>query len=130
MNSIGSVIGKALLVASLLISAGPALAASSDDGFAAFWTQFLAAVGKSDQQTVSQMIKYPVFFHDDVQADDFPVIWKGAFSKAQRKCLAKEKPVQDTYEGNVTYSAFCGSLIYVFGKDGADWKLTDFAEND
>ncbi|MDW6024351.1 hypothetical protein SAZ10_21605 [Mesorhizobium sp. BAC0120] len=130
MNSIGSVIGKGLLVASLFMSAGSALAAKSDDGFAAFWTQFKAAVGKSDQKAVSQMIKYPIYYNDELQADDFPVIWEGAFTKAQRKCLAKGKPVKDTNEGNVTYSAFCGSLIYVFGKDGADWKLTDFAEND
>lgn len=130
MNSIGSMIGKALLIAGLLVSAGSALGASSDDGFAAFWTKFQAAVAKSDQNAVSQMIRFPVFYHDDVQEKDFPVVWKGAFGKAQRKCLAKQKPVKDTNEGNVSYSAFCGSLIYVFGKDGADWKLTDFAEND
>lgn len=128
MNSIGSMIGKALLV--LFLSAGSALAANSDDGFSAFWTKFKAAVAKSDQQAVSQMIRFPVLFHDEVQAGDFPVVWKGAFGKAQRKCLAKQKPVKDTNEGNVSYSAFCDSLIYVFGKDGAGWKLTDFAEND
>jgi hypothetical protein len=60
MNSIGSVIGNRLIVAGLLISAGSALAAGSDDGFAAFWTQFKAAVGKSDQKAVSQMVKYPI----------------------------------------------------------------------
>ena len=64
MNSIGSVIGRGLLVAVLLISAGSALAAGSDDGFAAFWTQFNAAVGKSDHSAVSQMIRYPVFYND------------------------------------------------------------------
>lgn len=130
MNSIGSVIGGGLLVAGLLISAGPALAAGSDDGFAAFWTQFNAAVGKSDQKAVSQMVKYPILYHDLRQAADFPVIWKGAFKPAQRKCLAKQKPVMDTHDGKVSYSAFCGSLIYSFAKDDAGWKMTDFAEND
>jgi hypothetical protein len=130
MNSIGSVMGRGMLVAGLLISAGSALAAESDDGFAAFWTQFKAAVAKSDQKAVSQMIKYPILYHDLRQVADFPLIWKGAFKPAQRTCLSKEKPVMDKHEGKVSYSAFCGSLIYVFGKDGSGWKLTDFAEND
>ena len=130
MNSIGSVIGRGMLVAGLLISAGSALAAGSDDGFAAFWTQFKDAVGKSDQKAVSQMVKYPVFYIDDRKEADFPVVWKGAFKPAQRTCLAKQKPVKDTHEGKVSYSAFCGSLIYVFGKDDAGWKLTDIGEND
>ena len=130
MNWIGSVIGRGLLVAGLLISAGPMLAAGSDDGFAAFWTQFSAAVGKSDQTAVSQMIKYPVVYQDLRQAADFPVIWKGAFRPAQRTCLAKQKPVMDTHEGKVSYSAFCGHLIYSFGKDDGGWKLTSIDEND
>ncbi len=112
----------------LLISAGPALAA--DDGFAAFWTQFNGAVGKSDQQAVSQMVKYPILYIDLRQAADFPVIWKGAFKPTQRTCLAKQKPVKDTHEGKVSYSAVCGHLIYSFGKDDARWRLTDIDEND
>ena len=129
MKSIGSVIGKALLVLSLSVES--ALAANGDDGFAAFWTKFKAAVARSDQKAVSGMIKYPVLYIDERQEEDFPVIWKGAFGKAQRKCLAKQKPVKDTNgEGNVEYAAFCDSLIYSFGKVGADWKLTDFGEND
>jgi hypothetical protein len=130
MTSIGSVIGRGLLVAGLLVRAGSALAAGSDDGFAAFWTQFNAAVGKNDQTAVSQMIKYPILYHDLRQVADFPLIWKGAFKAAQRTCLAKQKPVMDRHEGKVSYSAFCGSLIYVFEKDGSGWKLTDFSEND
>ena len=130
MNAIGSVIGRGMLVAGLLISAGSARAAGSDDGFAAFWTQFNAAVGKSDQKAVSQMVKYPIFYIDQRQVADFPVIWKGAFKPAQRTCLAKQKPVKDTHEGKVSYSAFCGHLIYSFGKDDAGWKLTDIDEND
>ena len=130
MNSIGLAIGRGLLVAGLLIPARSALAAGSDDGFAAFWTQFKGAVGKSDQNAVSQMIKFPVMYNDLRQVADFPVIWKGAFKPAQRTCLAKQKPVKDTHDGKVTYDAFCGEVIYVFGKDDAGWKLTDFAVND
>ncbi len=130
MVSTRLVIGRGLLVAGLLISAGSALAAVSDDGFAAFWTQFNAAVGKSDQKAVSQMIKYPVLYNDVRQVSDFPVIWKGAFKPVQRTCLAKQKPVKDTHEGKVTYGAFCGEVIYTFGKDDAGWKLTDFGVND
>jgi hypothetical protein len=124
------VIGRGLLLAGLLIPAGSALAAASDDNFAGFWTQFKAAVGKSDQKAVSQMIKYPVLYNDLRQVADFPVIWKGAFDPKQRNCLAKEKPVKDTHEGKVTYSASCGEIIYTFGKDDAGWKLTDFGVND
>src|SRR3954453_19002484 len=97
MNPIGSVMGRGMLAAGLLISAGSALAAGSDDGFAAFWAQFNAAVGKSDQKAVSQMFKYPIFYNDQRQVADFPVIWKGAFKPPQRTCLAKQKPVKDTH---------------------------------
>lgn len=130
MNSIGLAIGKGMLVVGLLISAGSALAAGSDDGFAAFWTEFKAAVGKSDQKAVSQMIKYPVLYNDIRQEAEFPVIWKGAFKPAHRKCLAKQKPVKDTHEGKVSYAAFCDDIIYSFSKDDAGWKLTDFGVND
>lgn len=130
MNSIGSVIGRGMLVAGLLVSAESALAAGSDDGFAAFWTQFQAAVGKSDQKAVSQMIKFPVLYNDIRKEAEFPVIWKGAFKPAHRKCLAKQKPVKDTHEGQVSYSAFCDDIIYSFSKDDAGWKLTDFGVND
>ncbi|MBR1154346.1 hypothetical protein JQ575_27475 [Bradyrhizobium sp. JYMT SZCCT0428] len=130
MSSIGSLVRRGLLVAGLLISAGPALATGSDDGFAAFWMQFKAAVAKSDQKAVSQMIKYPVLLYDLRQEADFPVIWRGAFKPAHRACLAKQKPVMDKQKDKVSYSAFCDSLIYVFGKDSSGWKLTDFAVND
>lgn len=130
MNAIGSGIVRGLLAAGLLLSAGSAQAATSDDGFAAFWTRFTAAVGRSDQAAVSQMIHYPVVYQDLRKAADFPVIWQGAFRPAQRKCLARQKPVKDVHQGKVSYSAFCGSLIYVFSQDAAGWKLTDFSEND
>ena len=123
-------IGRVLLVAGLLIPAGSARAAGSDDGFAAFWTQFKAAVGKSDQKAVSQMVRYPVFYIDLRQVAEFPVIWRGAFNPAQRRCVAKQKPVKAIHEGRVTYDAFCGEVIYTFGKDDAGWKLTDFGVND
>jgi len=130
MNSIGLLIGRGLLVAGLLISAESARAAGNDDGFAAFWTQFKAAVSKSDQNAVSQMIKYPVLYNDIRQASEFPAIWKGAFKPAHRKCLAKQKPVKDTPEGKVSYAAICDDIIYSFSKDDGDWKLTDFGVND
>ena len=130
MNSIGSMIGRGLLVAGLLLSAGSALAAGSDDGFAAFWTQFNAAVVKSDQKAVSQMVKYPVVYIDQRQMAEFPLVWKGAFKPAQRTCLAKQKPVKNTHDSMVSYSAICGHFIYSFGKDDTGWKLTDIDEND
>ena len=131
MNSMGSVIGSGLLVAGLLISAGSVRAAGSDDGFAAFWTQFKTAVSRSDQKAVSEMIKYPVLYQDLRQAAEFPVIWRGAFKSAHRTCLVKQKPIKDTSpKGEVSYSAFCDSIIYSFSKDESGWKLTDFGVND
>ncbi|MFT4121269.1 hypothetical protein [Bradyrhizobium sp.] len=131
MNSMGSLIGGGLLAAGLLISAGSVRAVESDDGFAAFWTQFKTAVSKSDQKAVSEMIKYPVLYIDLRQAAEFPVIWRGAFKPAHRACLAKQKPVKDTSpKGVVSYSAFCASLIYSFSKDESGWKLTDFGVDD
>jgi hypothetical protein len=130
MNSIKSMIGSGLLVAGLLTSAGSALAAGSDDGFAAFWTQFKAAASKSHQKAISQMIKFPVFYNDPRQVVDFPVIWKGAFKTAQQRCLTKQKPGKEIQEGKVVYSAFCGDLIYYLSKDNAGWKLTEFGVND
>lgn len=130
MNLIGLIICRGMLAAGLLISAGPALAQGTDDGFAAFWKQFNAAVGKGDQNAVSQMIKYPILYNDIRQASEFPVIWKGAFKPSHRKCLAEQKPVKDTHEGKVSYSAICDDIIYSFSKDDADWRLTDFGVND
>jgi hypothetical protein len=130
MKLIGSAVGRSLLVVGLLISAGPVLAAKSDNSFAAFWTQFKAAVERGDQKSVSAMIAYPVFYNDPREEADFPLIWKGAFKPAQRACLAKQKPVEETPEGKVTYSVFCGEIIYTFGRDAAGWKLTDFGVND
>src|SRR4051794_18800252 len=94
------------------------------------WLGLLPGERRCFQTAVSQMIKYPILYHDLRQVADFPLIWKGAFKAAQRTCLAKQKPVMDRHEGKVSYSAFCGSLIYVFEKDGSGWKLTDFSEND
>ena len=58
------------------------------------------------------------------------MIWKGAFKPAQRTCLTKQKPVKDTHDGKVTYAAFCGEIIYTFGKEESGWRLTEFGVND
>jgi hypothetical protein len=73
--NVNSMIARGLLVAGLIMSAGPAFSAGSDDGFAAFWTEFKAAVSKSDQNAVSQMIKFPVLYNDIRQVSEFPAIW-------------------------------------------------------
>jgi hypothetical protein len=130
LKSRGS-IGGGLLAAMLLLPIAPAFSAASDDGFKTFWEQFTSAVIKSDQAAVSRMVKYPIYYDGQRQITDFPVIWKGSFKPSQRTCLTKQKAVKDTDpQGTVTYSAFCGQLIYVFGKDGDSWKLTDFGSND
>jgi hypothetical protein len=131
MASNGSVIGRRLLAAALLLSAGPAFAAG-DDGFAAFWAQFKTAVSKGDEAAVAQMVRYPIYYIDgNLKPAEFPKIWKGAFKPARRKCLAKQKPAKDkSAEGKISYSVLCEDFLYYFGKDDAGWKLTDFSEND
>lgn len=129
--AVGSMIGGGVLVTCLLFSAVPSQAAGSDDGFAAFWTQFKVAVGKGDQNAVSRMVKYPIDYAAVGKAADFPLLWKDAFRPAQRKCLAKQKPVRDTdRDGKVNYYATCYSLIYAFGKHDGGWKLIYLTEND
>ena len=70
MHLIGSVIGKGLVVASLLISAGSAQAESDD--FGTFWTLFNAAVGTSDQKAVSTDDKISDNLHRSTAGSRFP----------------------------------------------------------
>ena len=76
------------------------------------------------------MVKYPIEYDGQRQVADFPMIWNDSFGPEQRKCLARQKAVKDTHEGQVSYVAVCDDIIYVFEKGDAGWKLTDFAVDD
>ena len=108
---------------------GATSALAADDGFAAFWQGFAAAVAKDDQAALAKMVVLsdrlgqatPLTFAK-FHADDL--------KPAARKCLAKAKPVRDVGSGQVSYSAFCGEVIYSFSRAGGAWKLTDIGAND
>ena len=54
-----------------------------------------------------------------------------ALGPAKRRCLAKTKPMRNVDpEGNLSYGAFCGQIIYIFSKTTGGWKLTELGVND
>ena len=111
-----------------LVLAMPALAAPPD-GFAAFWPTFAAAAAKDDRKALASMVALGPSLGDS--GASFAKFHAASLGPAARRCLAKAKPVRDVDpRGAVTYSAFCGEVIYVFSKAGGGWKLTDLGAND
>ena len=114
------------LAAALAVAATPVLAATPNDGFAAFWPTFAAAAGKDDQATLKQLVQL-----DPSIVGSFAQAHALYFKPAQRKCLAKAHPDRDVDQtGQVNYGVFCGNLIYVFTKTTAGWRLTDLSPDD
>jgi hypothetical protein len=122
---------RPLLLAALLLGlATPALAAP-DDGFAAFWAKFAAAVAKDDQAALAGMVVIGPGLYDDAPHPTFAMVHAAIFKPSQRKCLAAAHPdSQVDGNGAVEHAAYCGQLIYVFTKSGGAWKLTDMSAND
>ena len=111
-----------------LVLAMPALAAPAD-GFAAFWPVFTAAAAKDDAKALASMVALGPGLGDN--GGSFAKFHAANLTPATRRCLAKAKPVRDVDpQGAVSYSAFCGEVIYVFSKTGGGWKLTDLGAND
>jgi hypothetical protein len=124
-------VGVALTLA--IVIGAPAVAAPAAgppvDGFAAFWPTFAAAAAKDDAKGLASMIVLGPNLGDD--GSSFAKFHATALGPAARRCLAKAKPVRDVDpQGAVSYSAFCGQIIYVFSKAGSGWKLTDLGVND
>jgi len=106
----------------------PALAAPAD-GFAAFWPTFAAAAAKDDAKALASMIALGPGLGDN--GGSFAKFHAANLGLASRRCLAKAKPLRDIDpQGGVSYSAFCGEVIYVFSKVGGVWRLTDLGAND
>src|SRR6185437_10162141 len=115
-------------LATAFLAAAPALAAG--DGFAAFWPSFQAAVAKDDRAALASMVVMGPGL-DQAEPLTFAKVHNDLFGPASRKCLAKAKAVRDVDpQGNVTYGAFCGEVIYTFSRSGGAWKLTDAGPND
>jgi hypothetical protein len=115
-------------IALALMLAPPALAAPAD-GFAAFWPSFAGAAAKDDANALASMTKLGPGLGD--AGGSFAKFHAASLGASARRCLAKAKPVRDVDpQGGVSYSAFCGEVIYVFSKVSGVWKLTDLGAND
>lgn len=118
----------AALATVVVATAAPAVGA--DDGFAAFWPTFAAAVAKDDQAALARMVVLSERV-DQAAPLTFAKFHADSLGPAARRCLAKAKPKRDVDEtGQVTYDAFCGEVIYSFSRSGGAWKLTDIGAND
>jgi hypothetical protein len=119
-------LGLAVVLACTL--ATPALAARAD-GFAAFWPNFAAAVARDDARALATMVALGPGLGDN--GGSFARFHAANLGSEARRCLAKVKPARDVGpHGAVSYSAFCGEVIYVFSKVDGVWKLTDLGAND
>ena len=123
-----SLVGAAIVC--LLLLALPA-AAASDDGFAAFWKRFAAALAKDDVSALAAMTQVGPDLDQNPVPRTFAQFHARRLTPRLRRCLAHDKPVRgvDGY-GHVNYSAFCGELIYGFTQTASGWKLTDTGAND
>jgi hypothetical protein len=113
--------------------AAPAIAAPAPatpaDGFAAFWPSFTAAAAKDDTKTLATMIVLGPGLGDDIET--FAKAHAAFLGPKARRCLAKAKPDRQVDpEGTLSYSAYCGQVIYGFTKSGGAWKLTDLSPAD
>jgi hypothetical protein len=122
------VLAAAALAAALGVSA-PARAA--DDGFAAFWKAFSAAVGKDDKTALAAMTTLSPGLDDNDTPLTFAKVHAALLGPAARKCLAKAKPRRDIDgNGDPEYGVFCGHTIYSFSKVGGAWSLTGSGPDD
>jgi hypothetical protein len=119
------------LIATLALGA-PALAAApaGNDGFAAFWTAFTAALAKNDRAAATSMMKPDTLGNTPGAAKTLDQYYTQNFGPRVRACLVKQRPERDVHDGQVSYAAFCGEAIYAFYKVGGAWKLTDIGAND
>jgi hypothetical protein len=121
-------IGLVMAVALTLATAGTAMAAPAD-GFAVFWPTFAAAAAKDDAKALASMVVLGTGFGD--AGASFTKLHKAYLGPAARRCLVKAKPLRGVDpQGTVSYSAFCGEVIYSFSKVGGGWKLTDIGADD
>jgi hypothetical protein len=122
---------RAAAIAAALSTAPLATAlAAGGDGFAAFWQGFQAAVAKDDRAALAGMVVLSERL-DQAEPLTFAKFHSDQLGPSARKCLAKAKAVRDVDgQGQVSYSAFCGQVIYTFYRSAGAWKLTDVGVND
>jgi hypothetical protein len=117
----------AVLVLSVFLAA-PTFAAP-DDGFAAFWKTFAAAVAKDDAAALERLtVMGPGL---DSQDQTFAGFRAHVLDRKARRRLAAAKPQgQVNGLGQMEYSAFCGQIIFGFSRTADGWKLTDISPDD
>ena len=121
----------------LLMLSGVAPLANSEDAqspqtFAAFWTQFKAAVAKKDKDAVAAMTRFPVEIGENVTKAKFLKMYPEFFSQDVQKCFAKKKPIkEDAAPGRrESYSLLCGEEIFLFEKIDGKYLFTGIGMND
>lgn len=91
--------------------------------FAAFRSQFGAAMTRGDSAATRAMVRFPFLFGGhQVEADEFDSLWMSLFSEPLRPCLASANAVPE--EGR--YVLFCGPYGYYFDRTPQGWKLVEF----
>ena len=106
--------------------------AQSNQSFTAFWTEFKAAVAKNDKEAVAALTKFPFDMGEEITRAAFIKKYDEIFSQKVRRCLAKEKPINDyqsylegvkeakkhstalpqAQQDKGSYSVFCGEDIF------------------
>ena len=119
-------------LAALVLAIGPALPArAADDGFAAFWKAFAAAVGKDDRTALAAMTTLSTALDDNDTPLTFAKVHAILLQPKARNCLAKAKPLSQTDgTGARSYYVLCGQVIYGFSKTNGLWRWTDSSPDD
>jgi hypothetical protein len=107
-----------------------AAAAAPNDGFAAFYKTFAAAIAKDDQQALAGMVELSPGLDDNGTPMTFAKLHHAVLGPAARRCLAKGGWSSSNGAGSPEYGVTCGQTIYVFSKTKAGWRLTDLSAAD
>ena len=100
--------------------------ATNTQTFAAFWSQFKAALVKNDKEAVASMTKFPFYWGEQLTRGEFIKKYIEIFDRKVQRCFAKAKPIKD----RDSYSVFCGESIYVFEKVEGKYRFTAVGAND
>lgn len=124
-----SLFALAVLLLATFAQAQQATPKKSGEAFAAFWSEFKAAVAQDDKEAVAAMTRLPIYLANKEQSKaGFLKLYPSLFPKKVQTCFAKAKPVKEYNQDG--YSVFCGKSIYVFSRDKGQWKFTDLGVDD
>jgi hypothetical protein len=115
-----------LILLLALEPAGSAEVKAEAHSFAAFWTQFKAAVVKGDKEAIAGMTRLP--FYGKMAKAAFMKECDELFPAEVRRCFRNAKPVKE--DNRDSYSVFCGETIFSFAKGKDGYQFTDVGVND